>query len=86
MTAPTLDTLLQAYIDCRQHKRNTTSAREFEQHLERNLCDLHAELLDGSYRPGRSHKERAAVCRALLKRGHAVDGLHLAKTFRSNAV
>lgn len=50
----TLDSLLQAYIDCRQHKRNTTSAREFEQHLERNLCDLHAELLDGSYRPGRS--------------------------------
>lgn len=51
---PTLGTLLQAYIDCRQHKRNTTSAREFEQHLERNLCNLHAELLDGSYRPGRS--------------------------------
>lgn len=29
-----------------------------------------------------SHKEQAALCRALLKRGHPVDGLHLAKAFR----
>lgn len=29
-----------------------------------------------------SHTERAAVCRALLKRGHAVDGLNLSKAFR----
>lgn len=29
-----------------------------------------------------SHHERAMVCRALLKRGHAVDGLHLEKAYR----
>lgn len=52
--SPTFDTLLQAYIDCRRHKRNSATALEFEQHLERNLCDLHAELLAGTYQPGRS--------------------------------
>ena len=31
-----------------------------------------------------SHKERAAVCRALLKRGHAVEGMNLSKAFRRN--
>ena len=29
-----------------------------------------------------SHKDRAALCRALLKRGHAVEGLHLTQAFR----
>lgn len=29
-----------------------------------------------------SHKERAAVCRALLKRGHAVEGRRLSQAFR----
>ncbi|WP_311220759.1 MULTISPECIES: hypothetical protein [unclassified Acidovorax] len=29
-----------------------------------------------------SHQERAQICCALLKRGHAVEGLHLSKTFR----
>lgn len=29
-----------------------------------------------------SHKEQAALCRALLKRGHPVEGLHLSKAFR----
>ena len=46
--------LAQAYFDCRQHKRNTASALDFEQALERNLFDLYEELKDGSYRPGRS--------------------------------
>lgn len=46
--------VLLAYLDCRQHKRTSASAQEFEQHLERNLCDLHAELASGSYRPGAS--------------------------------
>jgi len=46
--------LVVAYLDCRRHKRNTPSALAFEAHLERNLCDLHAELLAGAYRPGRS--------------------------------
>lgn len=46
--------LVQAYFDCRQHKRTTASALRFEQELEHNLIDLHEELSDGSYRPGRS--------------------------------
>ena len=40
-----------AYFDCRRNKRNTDSARTFEQHLERNLQQLFEELHDGSYRP-----------------------------------
>jgi hypothetical protein len=46
--------LVRAYLDCRRHKRNTESALAFEAHLEANLCDLFDELVDGSYRPGRS--------------------------------
>jgi len=46
--------LVQAYLDCRQGKRNTPTALAFEQDLERNLCRLNNELVDGSYRPGRS--------------------------------
>jgi retron-type reverse transcriptase len=46
--------LVQAYIDCRRTKRNTANALAFEQHLERNLCALHDELLAGRYSPGRS--------------------------------
>ncbi len=45
---------MQAYLDCRQAKRNTASALAFEQDLERNLCALHAELTAGTYQPGRS--------------------------------
>lgn len=43
-----------AYFDCRRTKRNSRSALEFEQNLERNLSDLYEKLVDGSYRPGRS--------------------------------
>ena len=46
--------LVAAYLDCRRTKRNSTSALAFEAHLERNLLDLHDELQDGTYRPGRS--------------------------------
>lgn len=46
--------MFQAYFDCRRNKRNTASAVQFEQNLERNLMRLHAELNDGSYRIGRS--------------------------------
>lgn len=46
--------LAQAYIDCRRTKRNSASAQAFEAHLERNLCDLHDELISGHYQPGRS--------------------------------
>ena len=50
----TFDHLVQAYLDCRQHKRNSSSCQAFEAHLERNLCDIHGELTSGTYRPGRS--------------------------------
>lgn len=46
--------LLDAYLDCRRHKRNSKSALAFEQDLERNLWKLHCELIEGSYAPGRS--------------------------------
>ncbi len=46
--------LVQAYLDCRRHKRNTGSALLFEQALESNLWTLYQRLCDGTYRPGRS--------------------------------
>lgn len=46
--------LVAAYFDCRRTKRNSKNALEFEQRLERNLARLYGELIDGSYRPGRS--------------------------------
>lgn len=46
--------VFQAYYDCRKAKRNTWSALEFEQNLERNLMDLYYELTAGEYKPGRS--------------------------------
>lgn len=46
--------LVQAYLDCRETKRNSASALAFELNLERNLCQLHDELNSGIYRPGRS--------------------------------
>jgi retron-type reverse transcriptase len=50
----TLQELVVAYFDCRRNKRNSRSALLFEEHLERNLIDLHDELADGSYHPGKS--------------------------------
>jgi len=46
--------LVQAYYDCRRSKRNSASALTFEMNLERNLIQLHDDLLSGTYRPGRS--------------------------------
>ena len=40
--------LVEAYFDCRQNKRNSASALAFEQNLERNLCQLDAELRAGA--------------------------------------
>ncbi len=51
---PSFPELVQAYFDCREHKRNTASALAFEERLEFNLCELHDELTSGAYRPGRS--------------------------------
>lgn len=46
--------LVQAYYDCRRSKRNSASALAFEADLERNLVQLHNDLIAGTYRPGRS--------------------------------
>ncbi|USW94225.1 RNA-directed DNA polymerase [Pseudomonas proteolytica] len=46
--------LVQAYYDCRRTKRNSDSALAFEIDLERNLIQLHDDLVTGNYRPGRS--------------------------------
>src|SRR5690606_38942008 len=44
----------QAYYDCRCAKRNTNSARMFEQDMEANLLELYEQLRAGTSRPGRS--------------------------------
>jgi RNA-directed DNA polymerase len=49
-----LSDLLQAYYDCRKHKRNTNTALAFEINLERNIVQLRDDLLNGSYAPGQS--------------------------------
>ncbi|MCK9802137.1 RNA-directed DNA polymerase [Pseudomonas sp. MAFF 302030] len=46
--------LVQAYYDCRRSKRNSDSALAFEMDLEQNLSQLHSDLVNGNYRPGRS--------------------------------
>lgn len=46
--------LVQAWLDCRRHKRQSASAQAFEAHAEKNLCALRAELLSQTYTPGRS--------------------------------
>ena len=53
-TELTLTEVFQAYYDCRNHKRNTFNAIEFEFNLERNLIQLYHELLDGTYTIGQS--------------------------------
>jgi len=46
--------LLQAYYDCRKHKRNTYNALKFEEHLETNIMDLYHDLIHDRYQIGRS--------------------------------
>jgi len=46
--------LVQAYFDCRKHKRNSESALAFELNLERNLFDLYTDIKSGTYLPGKS--------------------------------
>ncbi|MCG3177449.1 MAG: hypothetical protein MOGMAGMI_02423 [Candidatus Omnitrophica bacterium] len=46
--------LVEAYFDCRRNKRNSASALAFEQRLEPNLYRVYLELVEGTYRPGRS--------------------------------
>lgn len=46
--------LYKAYLDCRRHKRQMYHAALFEQHAEAEILHLERELIDGTYRPGRS--------------------------------
>jgi len=48
------DDLVQAYLDCRRHKRNIATAQAFEQDQEHHLIRLHDELTAGAWRPGPS--------------------------------
>lgn len=46
--------LFKAYYDCRKTKRNTWSARIFEERLEKNLMDLYYDLKENKYVIGKS--------------------------------
>ena len=46
--------LVQAWLDFRRNKRQSASAQAFEDHAEKNLCALRADLLSQTYTPGRS--------------------------------
>lgn len=50
----TLESLFDAYFDCRRHKRNTLHQLAFEADLERNLMALWYDLRGGTYQIGRS--------------------------------
>lgn len=46
--------LLEAYFDCREHKRNSFGALEFEVDYEQNLLNLYRDLKSGKWMPGKS--------------------------------
>ena len=46
--------LLVAYFDCREHKRNSFGALEFEVDYEQNLLNLYEDLKSGKWLPGKS--------------------------------
>lgn len=48
------EALLNAYYDCRKHKRSTAQALDFEFNLEKNLQSLYEEILSGEYQISRS--------------------------------
>lgn len=50
----TYKNLLRAYNDCKKRKTSSRECLEFSLDLEANLLSLQTELLDRSYRPGRS--------------------------------
>lgn len=50
----TLESLFQAYFDCRKNKRNTINALRFETDYEYNLIALCDELNSNTWHPGRS--------------------------------
>lgn len=46
--------VIEAYYDCRRHKRRTANAIRFEMNWEQECVSLWHDINDGSYRPGRS--------------------------------
>lgn len=44
-----LESLFEAYWDCRKNKSRTVSASEFEVNYEANLIELHREIAAGTY-------------------------------------
>jgi hypothetical protein len=48
-----LTEVFEAYFDCRKGKRNTFNASAFEENLESNIIELHRELSEDRYEPGR---------------------------------
>ena len=81
-TGYSLAKLVQAYFDCRQHKRTTASALLFEQALEHNLMQLHEELQDGSYR----FAVGARPLKAVLYEEPAAPAQQLAETIQQQVV
>lgn len=49
-----LESLFQAYFDCRKNKRNTMNALRFEMDYESNIIALRDELSSSTWHPGRS--------------------------------
>lgn len=49
-----LEDMIDAYMDCRKHKRNTASAIEYEVDYEFRLLDLCRRVNDRSYYPGKA--------------------------------
>jgi len=49
---PDISELFQAYFDCRQNKRNTAQALEYEMNFEDKLFDLYDRLINQTYEPG----------------------------------
>lgn len=52
--AMTIESLYEAYYDCRHNKRGTYAASRFEAGYEQYLLDLYREVRERTYTPGRS--------------------------------
>lgn len=71
--------------------RRVTRRRTLRQALDRleDMPDEDTYASGNSYlglvrQASHSYHEQALICRALLKRGHAIEGLHLEKAFRKH--
>lgn len=67
----TFDEVVDAYFECRKHKRNTANALIYEMNWMENCYSLHKEITDGTYQIGRSIA--FAVTRPKLREVFAAD-------------